>query len=472
MQAVRESCVLHILTLICDTHGISSMGDPQISEETRISIRKLCRKLTLNYPKAKWEPSRNEPVMLTAIPGDTGATRNRPFIPLFGEFYVAYQEALELLRNEATLEYMDYHELKEGFWSFIYEVIADYETYRDSVRLDQRIDEFLSGITKPVVSFEVLVPISNLDMKDSEIKIGNYTIRTLTREALERFGLPKEHYWFDKIAGKTVAIIPERGNNPSLVVDRARKRADIVIRTLQASLATNLPVHEEKLLFGQGAFVVYRESCNSLSCGCMWNRSREPIPLELNDTFKGNIDNFVSNISESFQDKPSELHERLVIALMWIGRAVDEPDLDIKVIHLSTALESMLTTQSDEKKGETLAYRMILLSMCLGKPFLDPDQVVRIYELRSKVVHGSAVGEASNDDYLTVRRLAVMTLMHVAEFARREKMESHRAFLKALDSSKHVDELLDWLFKHGTKPSSEIRTCMIDRLRPQSTRML
>jgi hypothetical protein len=445
------------------------MGNLPIGKETQTSIRTLCKKLTLEYPQAEWEPNRTLPLLIGVVPDDINIDKSKPrSIFLFGEYYRAYHETLERLRKEVALEYMDCHELKERFWHFVCEVVIGYEAYRDVTYLDRRINEFLSGITKPVADFEILVPILNLDVKDSEIRIGNVSIRKLTQEGLEELGFPREHYCFDRIANNTVAIIPEKGNAPGLIVDRARKKADIVMRVLQASISMNLFVFEEKTLFRQGKCVAYRETGNPSNRGFVWHRGYEPIPLELSDVFRSSVDNFLEKIPELYQGELGWLSERLTIALTWIGRAIDEQDLDIKVAHLSTALESMLTTRSDKKKGETLAYRMILLNMCLDRPFIHPDQVVSIYELRSKVVHGSTIGEASKDDYYTVKRLAVETLIHMAEFARKEELESHNAFLKALDSSKHVDDLLDWLGKQGTKTSLEIRDCVMEMREAQS----
>lgn len=83
---------------------------------------------------------------------------------------------------------MEDRDLKERFWHFICEIIAGYSIYREASKLKAKIDEFLSSILKPIVDYEVLVPILHLDAKESEIKIGKIIVKKFDEESLERWG--------------------------------------------------------------------------------------------------------------------------------------------------------------------------------------------------------------------------------------------------------------------------------------------
>lgn len=158
------------------------------------------------------------------------------------------------------------------------------------------------------------------------------------------------------------------------------------------------------------------------------------------------------------------LQRRFTIALTWIGRAIDDPDPDVKIVHLSTALESMLTTIADEKKGETLAYRMLLLNALLDESFIHPAKILWIYELRSKIVHGNMLAIASESEYITMKRCVTETLIHSLEVIQKRKAKTHADFIKILESGKHTKDVLHWLEKQHDKWSLSIKNHMIEKL--------
>lgn len=438
----------------------------EISKQTYNSIYKLCKKLILEFPTARWNGS--IPYMVGIVPDDIYIDMSDGrYLVLFGDYYWAYHEVLNRLRKEMVLEYLEDRDLKETLWRFICEIVAEYRTYRRDVnKLKAKIQEFLSSISRPIVNYEVLVPIVYLDVKDSKLKIGDVILKKFSEEDLEKWGIRKEWAAYIEMANKTIAIIQEKGNNPSLVCERARRKADFVIKVLQTSLLTNRFIHDEQVLFKQGKFVAYRETKNPSHIGCLWQRGYEPIPLEINERLEKDISDFLEKISEILEEKlPTELLERFMIAIMWIGRAINEQDPNIKIIYLSTALEAVLTTPSDERKGETLAYRMLLLNIHVDKPFVHPAKVLWIYELRSKIIHGSKLAIASKDEYYTMKRVVVGTILNSLEVIRREGIKTHTQFIETLETYKDMQKVLEWLEKQGDKRSLTIKEHMERNLR-------
>ncbi|MEM3449418.1 MAG: HEPN domain-containing protein [Nitrososphaerota archaeon] len=186
-----------------------------------------------------------------------------------------------------------------------------------------------------------------------------------------------------------------------------------------------------------------------------------PIPIEIDDNFQKSVEDFATKIQDIFKEDYSiDFSKRFVIAIKWIGRAIDEQDLDIKILYLSTALEAMLTSRSDRRKGETLAYRMLLLNSYLDKPFINPVRVLYVYELRSQIVHGGEVGIASKSDYYTMRRVVIDTLIKSIEFIRINGLKNYEEFIKALETPQHISQVLNWLQKQGDKLSIKIKKHM------------
>ena len=108
-----------------------------------------------------------------------------------------------------------------------------------------------------------------------EIKIGDVTIKKFDELALQDWGIPRDV--FREMANKTMAIIPEKGNNPKLICDRAQRKADFIIRILQVSLSTDPYIQDKNLLFKQGVCSFYRKRDIRSSVRRQW-QSRYNFP--------------------------------------------------------------------------------------------------------------------------------------------------------------------------------------------------
>ena len=434
-----------------------------MENETRNLIRKFCGKLTIEYPDDEFNAEKDIFPMIGYVPDDIDIDRSKgdSFV-LYGEYYKLYLEILKKLRSELATEYLKDGELKDAFWHFTCEIIAGYSVYRNSDKRKEKIDNFLYTISKPLEEYEILIPILYLDAKDLEIKIGDVIIKKFDEIALEDWGISKDIRVFKEIVNKTIATIPEKGNNPKLVCDRARRKADFVIRILQVSFSTNPSIRDEETLFKQDENIFYRKKDTPSSVGGEWQRSYKPIPVNIDEDLKKSIDKFLSSISEILEEEKltPKLRECFEWALIWIGRSIEEEDPDIKIINLSTALEAILTTISDKKKGETLAYRMLLLNTYVDKSFIDPAEVLWIYEMRSKIVHGGAIGIASDKEYYAMRLVAIDTLHNSLEIICKKNLKKHTKFIETIESCDKREKIRDWLKKQGDERSLEIRKQM------------
>jgi len=401
--------------------------------------------------------------MMNYVPDDIDIDRSKgdSFV-LYGEYYRLYLNVLNELRSESALEYLKDSELKNALWHFTCEIISRYSVYKNTGKLKEKIDVFLSDILRPLEEYEVLVPILYLDAKDLEIKIGDVIVKKFDEMALEEWGIRKDTIIFEEIVNKTMAIIPEKGNNPKLVCDRARKKADFVIRCLQVSISTNSLTCDKNTLFKQDENICYRNKDTPSSVGGWWQSSYKPFPIDVTEDLEKSINKFLSSVPEILEEGklPPKLREQFRRALTWIGRSIEEEDPDIKIIFLSMALEAILTRKSDKKKGETLAYRMLLLHFHVDKPVTPPANVLLIYELRSKIVHGSEMGIASHYEYLIIKQVAIETLRYSLEIVRKEGLKNHAQLIEAIESYNEIEKVLVWLEEHGDKKSLEIRDQM------------
>ncbi len=438
-----------------------------ISKETKKLFRKFCIKLTVEYPKSEFT-EKSKSYMVGPVPDDIKIDRfkGNNFI-LYDEYYLLYREVLAELRSETCLEYLKDRELKDALWHFTCEIIADYKTYRDSNKLKKKIDVFLDSLSKPLEDYEVLIPILYLIVKDSEFTLDDVIIKKLDETFLKEYGIRGERNalhkkYFEEIVNKTGAIILEKGNNPELVCERAREKADFIIRILQTSLSTNRQLHDENVLFKQNESIFFRKKDIPSSVRGYWQRSYKPIPIEIDKNYENSINKFLSNIPEVLEEGklPQKFRTLFVRALIWIGRGIEEEEPDIKIINLSTALETILTTLNDKRKGEALASRMLLLNAIVDKPFFHPAEVMRIYELRSKIVHGSELNIASKYEYLTMLYVVNDALLNSIEVIRTKGLKSHKKFIETLESNDKKEKILNWLEEQVDEGSLQIKEYM------------
>jgi len=429
-----------------------------MSRDLSKKIYKFCRKLTLEYPGGKFNGKSS---MMGYVPDDIEVDRSKGnYFVLYDEYYRDYHDVLDALRADLSLEYLKENELKDALWHFTCEIIAGYSVYRNTDRLKEKINEFLSSMLRPLEEYEVLIPILYLDVKAVEIKIGDVTIKKFDEFALQDWRIPSDV--FRETANKTLAIIPEKGNNPKLICDRARRKADFIIRILQVSLSTDLYIHDENLLFKQDEYLFYRKKETPSSLRRQWQSRYKFPPLVIDEKLEKSMNDFLGIISDILEEEKylPELRKRFERALMWIGRSIEEEDPDIKIINLSTALETILTDKSDKKKGETLAYRMLLLNAHVKRPFINPAKVLWIYELRSDIIHGSRIGIASDHEYSTMKFVTIETLRYSLEIIRRDGLKNHKNFIKAIKSYNESKTILDLLEELGDNRSLEIKKCM------------
>ena len=119
---------------------------------------------------------------------------------------------------------------------------------------------------------------------------------------------------------------------------------------------------------------------------------------------------------------------------------------DHQVVDLCTALEAVLTTLDDGRKGEAIALRSMLLAVALNKPLTDPQEVYSLYELRSRIVHGADLSVSGENDYIKLRSLAEQVLLGVLEL--NEVSGPFRRpidLIRRLEKRDRLEKALAWL---------------------------
>ena len=153
------------------------------------------------------------------------------------------------------------------------------------------------------------------------------------------------------------------------------------------------------------------------------------------------------------------LRDALLLSLYRYIACIAHEEYDHKIVDLCTALESVLTTKNDPRKGEAIALRRMLLSMALGKKVPHPTKLYELYEKRSDVVHGSKLGECGEGDYRTLRTITETVILAILDLQGKNPNITRPSYLiEHLESPDRLEKAYFWLKcrpGRGTKAIAE-----------------
>lgn len=259
----------------------------------------------------------------------------------------------------------------------------------------------------------------------------------------------------DNFEKQSLLLVVEKGNNSSLVIDRARKKGNEAIKLIQTYLSAMPFVVNEQLLFSLSEDYAIKKKNDSQVIGTGWRRNFSPLEFDYESEFL----KLVGKANEHYEllnNIPEKLQNQIKRTILWIGKAVSEEDFDIKVAFLCTALETLLTTKQDGRKGEKIAYRTALLRRHFEETITHPRYVLQLYLTRNDVVHGSKIGIASKSEYYSLLDLTRNTLDYFVKIVGQKKFKKQTDVLNLLIKSEYTNELLNWLRLFCDENSKEV----------------
>lgn len=371
-----------------------------------------------------------------------------------------FNSIYESLRQDLRTDFLSDRQLKKKLWYLVCRVFLERDRYRkDTSLLKQQAEEFAQDLFKPVQDYEVLFGISNFSLVEDSIEFWDCSIFSKGKlnlvewAKMELNSIGEERLL--QLQGLTQIIVRDRGNNPQMVFDRARAKSQIRLNALQSFLAEVPYIRDQQLLFEVSACGIVR--CLPSLEGNMFLRFPENAPVELvhSDSSERVLES-AHKLLALIPQFNKGIREPIERAIYWIGRAINLSDWDDKVVSLCVGLETLLTSKSDLRKGEAIAYRMALLSAECESDFFAPSRILSIYETRSSVIHGSSIGIASKREYSAMLRTAIWTLKNCIKFVSREQIKDRTELIKKLDSSGYWDKFVTLLEDQVDQSSQKI----------------
>ncbi|MGD9627643.1 MAG: hypothetical protein AB7V18_00165 [Pyrinomonadaceae bacterium] len=365
--------------------------------------------------------------------------------------------SLNALRHDPRSEYLEERELNLALSKLMMEVIEDRAKYKDSAAIRGSIQNFLDEVLKPLHEYEILFKIHNMKVNIDEVRFWDVQIVRMSSKRLSDWGMNESSRHLvsrEFFENENAMILNEFGNSSRRIEQRCRRRAVRRLRTLQAYLKDRYSnLHDFQLqLHISDEYLVRRVGKTALSG---W-KSSQPVAFDYENVLLEQSE-AANTDYELMQALPKPMNEILQRALDWMGLSIQEPNYDIKIAHLCTALESILTSKKDARKGEKLAYRAYLISMeAEADNGLPPHRILNLYDLRSSIVHGSRNGIGSKQDYWTLYGIAKVVFGSFLKIASNRSLISQSKVFEELLRSRHLDQLLKWLESFDDRESRAI----------------
>ena len=365
-----------------------------------------------------------------------------------------YQEALRALENYEAVEHLTRASLDEALYALVRDLdpASSGKVNRSAIR--RKINDFFSNLVAPPKHYEVAFSVENIILHDASLTIGDVVFREFTQELAQEWQFDKASDFSREvlfgIVGLPVGIVTVQGRSARKAAQRAQDSFERALNTLRVSVGsfTRTKIWDRELLQRRGQACVIRETSPepkliSTGGGLM----TDPIDLVLTPQRVDSANEFIGKLTPLYDGTiQGGLRDALLRSIEWIGVSITQQYRDHQIVDLCTALEAVLTTIGDRRKGEAIALRSMLLSVALDRPFTDPQEVYLLYELRSRVVHGADLGVSGENDYIKLRSLAERVLLGVLEF--HEVSGPFRRpiqLIRCLEERERLEQALAWL---------------------------
>ena len=332
---------------------------------------------------------------------------------------------------------------------------------------------FVEAIRRPHGDYEVLFPITDLQLGTRTLRIGQVAFEQFDREQLGSIGHepePLELLFAQAIKefeGRAVARVHVMAGSQGRAVARAQEAADTALALFRISFHEfRAHIWDEQLLQRRAPVHLVRTPPPKRQILPGWRREFGSLGnLELDDALAAAHDQavrrFVPALDGSIRGK---LGSALIRAVQWMGGSMLRERYDDKVVDLCAALECFLTSQQDRRKGEAIALRSMLLSMALGQGFEHPATTLYLYELRSRVVHGSERDLCGRTDYRSLLGVTYDSLAQAITLIQQRSLTQLSAFLRGLEDESLIKQAHAWIAAQDDEHSQALARFALERL--------
>ncbi|MEX0799779.1 MAG: hypothetical protein WD379_01010 [Dehalococcoidia bacterium] len=380
-----------------------------------------------------------------------------------GEELDAYVRTVRLLSKERELEHISAQDVDEELWGLVCEFFAKKREYRKEGARARAIGRFLDGLRKPWEDYSVISPVEHLTATIRRLDVIGVRLTTMSRQLASELGLFDSQITADstdQLLGKAILVGSVRAGTARKAAEKGAQLIDNSLNALRVAVVGSILARtlDQQLLFCRGVILVVVSTVSGHPVFAEWHRPFEPISFEMRRNTAIPVARHLKPISDVICGTfPEPIQAQVQRAIHWIGTSVTRESYDDKIIDLCTALECLLTTVDDKMKGEVIALRSVLLPEALGEGFFDPFAIYELYEMRSKIVHGSKIGVCTRAHYERLLWETGVILTHYVQLVRngRRVITRPSKAIEAIETPELLAKAVGWFERY---PGNEARS--------------
>ena len=374
-----------------------------------------------------------------------GQDQDKPNLLMGGDEYRAFRKALYGLAQEPELEHLTTKEIDSSLWELCCELFVNRATFADRRKRTQRVNSYLVDIARLHSNFEVAIILENAEVT-LQVSFGGVRIEHWAKEQADMWSIRDGDLAGDFV-DMPVAITVVKAGHVDKAIPRAQRAVEQALDALRFGIISSslVRVPDNALMIRQGERQLAREEAGGRSH--RWSLAHRPHDTQLSQPITDRALAHLQPIQALFASTnlSPKVKERFSLALHWISAAISRRDHDEKVIDLCTAFESLFTDISDRRKGELVTLRAMLLQCAAEGRFTDTFPLLKLYELRSYLVHGTEIGICGDAHYRFLLNNLTRLLVMQAEFLNdRPEITTFKKFKRTIETPDMLSIALRW----------------------------
>jgi hypothetical protein len=338
------------------------------------------------------------------------------------------------------------NKIKEELLDYCREIIRDGENIQNDQNKDanirNRATAFLHRVLLEEQEWRVISPIDGLSLErrteegitiSKQVRINWFDMQSITEftgELEAEFQQRLQGFLQGRVC---VFVFSVMAIDQAQAIERAIERIDQALHIIRGYFGThlfyNLPrpnmyvaINRNTVRTMGASFPIRDERCN------------------ISGDEETNLTNYISNFSNLFNGNvPEPISSALMRAIRWFGSAVQDKELEDKLVKYFFALETLLIPEDMGSKKDKLASRIgLLYSGPNGQlPYTNfLDDIRRLYDKRNNIVHGGDLQEdpVTQDDIRLLEPITREVIFGISDTVR----TNHQTI-------RTVQEVKDWV---------------------------
>jgi len=315
----------------------------------------------------------------------------RAALYLTGREALLYRNCLDKMAEDAALRALTRGDIDKDLWKWVCQLyVGHIEGTGAAPASEESLREYWKSATQPVKDFDVVLQLDNVSLKmDDQQELGGLRLYVWTPAAAASFGVATQGWPAQvsaELLGKTVCSLRVAAVTPAAALRDAQRDCVRRLDLIRAALA---PWRDKLWLQWVPGDAYLMLEAGSMNVVGGISRQRTALPFDMTkeqlDEAQQVLAPFQPLTDGSMNDRTSKA---CWLAVRSISSSLQRSTADDQVLDLCTALEAVLTTKAEGRKGEWLAIRAMALAHRHGVS-VAPVDILDVYVKRSSITHGS-----------------------------------------------------------------------------------